>query len=75
MAKQKPSPATAFLLIAIFNLIGAVAFFILYFADVSAGGRRSYLYLVIGGIFAVLGVVSYLLYPVFKKRLDRLRQP
>lgn len=73
MAQPKKSPATGFLVMAIFNLVAAVVLIVFYFPYKNAGGAESHYLLIAGGVCAVSSVVLYLLYGVFKQKLDNLR--
>jgi hypothetical protein len=69
--KQQKNPASAFLTMAAFNVVGAIVFIVFYFLYDRANGTNSY-YLLIAAGFAVLSAGGALFaYSHFKRKFER----
>ncbi len=66
--QQTKNPARAFLMMAAFNVVAAIAFIIFYFLYKNSGGEDSYFLLVAGSISGVAAVALVVVYNTFKKK-------
>jgi hypothetical protein len=71
--KQK-NPASAFLIMAGFNVAGTIAFLVFYVLYKNSGGTNSEYLLIAASIAGVSSVALILLYRVFKKKFEGVRR-
>ena len=75
MAKQnQKNPASAFLIMAGFNIAGTVAFLVFYFLYRNSGGENSYYFLVAAAVSGFSSVMLLFLYRFFKKKIEGVRK-
>lgn len=72
MAKQQKNMATGFLRMSAFNMVAALILLGTYFPYSSSGGSGAFYFLIAGGVLLVSAVVLYVLYGVFKSKIDKL---
>lgn len=69
MAESQKNPASGFLIMAAFNILGALVFLTLYFLNRS--GESSFYFLLAAGAEVVASVGLWVMYNIFKRKLQR----
>jgi hypothetical protein len=68
--KQPKNPATAFLTMAGFNVVGAIVFIVFYFLYDRANGDNSYYLLIAAGVAVLSAAGALVAYTIFRKKFE-----
>jgi len=68
MAEPQKNPASGFLVMAAFNVAGALVFLVLYFLN--RNGENSFFFLLAAGVEVVASAGLSVIYNIFKRKLQ-----
>jgi RsiW-degrading membrane proteinase PrsW (M82 family) len=72
--KKQANPASAFLIMAGFNVAGTIAFLVFYFLYRNSGGENGYYFLIAAAVSGFSSGMLFLLYRFFKKKIEGVRR-